>query len=81
MNGVIQLRYIPLEKSNLTLMLASEKEVIDKTINLIGNWTEEQIVDYTKNDMPVKVTKEGDDINYELAFYREAPYTVRNYSV
>jgi hypothetical protein len=78
---VIQLRYIPLEKSNLTLMLASEKEVIDKTINLIGNWTEEQIVDYTKNDMPVKVTKEGDDINYELAFYREAPYTVRNYSV
>lgn len=80
MNGVIQLRYIPLEKSNLTLMLASEKEVIDKTINLIGNWTEEQIVDYTKNDMPVKVTKEGDDINYELAFYREAPFTVRNYT-
>ena len=80
MNGVTQLRYIPLEKSDLTQMLASEKEIIDQNIDLVGNWTEEQIVDYTKNDMPVKVTKEGEDINYELAFYREAPYTVRDYT-
>ena len=80
MNGVVQLRYIPLEKSDLTQMLASEKEVIDQTIDLVGNWTEPQITTYTQNDMPIKVTKEGEDINYELAFYREAPYTVRNYT-
>ena len=79
-NGVIQLRYIPLEKSDLTLMLASEKEVIDQTIDLVSNWTEGQISAYTINDMPIKATKEGDDINYELAFYREAPYTIRSYS-
>jgi hypothetical protein len=24
-------------------------------------------------------TKEGEEINYELAFYREAPFSVRNY--
>ena len=79
-NGILQLRYIPLEKSDLTQMLASEKEVIDQTIDLIGNWTEDQISAYTQNDMPIKATKEGGDINYELAFYREAPYTVRNYT-
>jgi hypothetical protein len=62
-------------------MLASEKEVIDQTIDLVGNWTEDQIITYTQNDMPIKVTKEGEDINYELAFYREAPYTIRNYTV
>ena len=25
------------------------------------------------------IENEGSDINYELAFYREAPYSVRNY--
>lgn len=79
-NGVLQLRYIPLEKSDLTQMLASEKELIDQTIDLVGNWTEEQISNYTQNDMPIKASKEGEDINNELAFYREAPYTVRNYT-
>jgi hypothetical protein len=29
--------------------------------------------------MPWLASKEGEDINYELAFYREAPYSVRNY--
>jgi hypothetical protein len=29
--------------------------------------------------MPWLASKEGEDINYELVFYRDAPYSVRNY--
>jgi hypothetical protein len=29
--------------------------------------------------MPWMASKEGEDIDYELAFYREPPYSVRNY--
>lgn len=79
-NGNVQLRYIPLEQSNLTKILASEKETIDAVIETIGDYLEEQINFYAQNDIPNKVTKESEDINYELAFYREAPYTVRNYN-
>jgi len=29
--------------------------------------------------MPWLASKDGEEINYELVFYREAPFTVRNY--
>jgi hypothetical protein len=29
--------------------------------------------------LPWEITDEGKDINYELAFYRELPYSVRVY--
>jgi hypothetical protein len=29
--------------------------------------------------MPIKICKENEIIDYELALYREAPYSVRNY--
>jgi hypothetical protein len=30
--------------------------------------------------MPWLASKEGDVMNYELVFYRETPFSVRNYS-
>ena len=36
-------------------------------------------VKFVPQDMPWLASKEGEEINYELAFYREAPYSVRNY--
>jgi hypothetical protein len=37
------------------------------------------ISSYSHKDIPWLASKEGEEINYELAFYREAPYSVRNY--
>ena len=34
---------------------------------------------YSHNDMPWKATKDGDIIDFELAFYREKPYAQRTY--
>ena len=74
-----QARYIPLIKPDLTKLKASEKEVIDRVIEQMSDWSAATISNYSHNDMPWKASKEGEEISYELAFYRDAPYSVRNY--
>ncbi len=75
----LQTRYLPLEKADLTKLMASEKEVIDKVIEQMSDWSASSISDYSHNDMPWKASKEGEIIEYELAFYRTPPFSVRNY--
>jgi transcriptional regulator with XRE-family HTH domain len=75
----IQTRYIPLVKADLTELKASEKEVIDKVIQQLSDWSAAAISNYSHQDMPWLASKEGEEINYELAFYRDAPFSVRNY--
>ena len=75
----IQTRYIPLAKADLTTLKASEKEVIDRVIQQMSDWSAAAISNYSHKDMPWLASKEGEEINYELAFYREAPFSVRNY--
>jgi len=77
--GYPQKRYLPLEKANLTLLKASEKDVIDKVIEQMSDWSATAISDYSHKDLPWEVTEEGKDISYNLAFYRELPYSVRVY--
>ncbi len=45
----------------------------------MGDWPAAVISEYTYKDLPWEVTDEGADISYELAFYREKPYSIRNY--
>ena len=75
----MQTRYIPLVKADLTELKASEKEVIDKVIEQMSDWSASAISSYSHKDMPWIASKEGEEINYELAFYRDAPFSVRNY--
>ncbi len=78
-HGYPQTRYLPLEKADLTELKASEKEVIDRVIDQLSDWSAKAISSYSHKDLPWLASKEGEEINYELAFYREAPFTVRNY--
>jgi len=75
----IQTRYIPLVKADLTELKASEKEVIDKVIEQMSDWSAAAISNYSHKDLPWEVTDEGQEIKYNLAFYRELPYSVRVY--
>jgi len=75
----MQTRYIPLVKADLTELKASEKEVIDKVIEQLSDWSASAISNYSHKDMPWLASKEGEEINYELAFYRDAPFSARNY--
>lgn len=78
-HGFPQTRYLPLEKSNLTALKASETEVIDRVIEQFSDWSATAISNFSHKDIPWLASKEGEDIDYELAFYREAPFSVRNY--
>ena len=78
-HGYPQTRYLPLEKADLTELRASEKEVIDRVIEQMSDWSASAISNYSDKDMPWIASKEGEEINYELVFYRDAPFSVRNY--
>jgi len=79
-HGFPQTRYLPLEKADLTELKASEKEIIDRVIEQMSDWSAAMISDYSHKDLPWEVTEEGKDISYNLAFYREMPYSVRVYN-
>lgn len=78
-HGYPQTRYIPLVKADLTQLMASEKEVIDRVIEQMSDWSASAVSNYSHKDIPWMVSKDGEEINYELAFYREPPFSVRNY--
>jgi transcriptional regulator with XRE-family HTH domain len=78
--GFAQTRYLPLEKADLTKLHASEKEIIDRVIDQMSDWSAVAISKYSHKDMPWVATKEGKEIQYELVFYREPPFSVRNYN-
>ncbi len=73
-HGYKQTRYFPLINANLELLKASEKNVIDKVINQLSEYSASEISDYSHGDMPWKQTKEYDDIDYNLVSKRKAPY-------
>lgn len=77
--GFAQKRYLPLQKADLTELKASEKDVIDKVIEQMSDWSVMAISDYSHKDLPWEVTEDGKEISYNLAFYREMPYSVRIY--
>jgi transcriptional regulator with XRE-family HTH domain len=79
-HGYPQTRYIPLVKADLQELKASEKEVIDRVIENMSDWSASDISAYSHKDMPWLASEDGEDINYELVFYRDKPFSVRNYN-
>jgi len=78
-HGYVQTRYLPLGKADLTQLRASEKEVIDRVIEQMSDWSASAISEYSHKDMPWIASTDGKTIDYELVFYRDVPYSVRNY--
>lgn len=74
------IRRIPLIKSDLCIFRANEIAVIDKVIEHYSDWSLSLLNEFSRNDMPYKAVAAAEIIDYELAFYREYPYTVRLYN-
>lgn len=74
-----QNKYLPLRKPDLTKLRANEIEVIDNVLNKLSDMNAIQISDYSHDDVPWLTTEDGGIIEYESAFYRIAPYSVREY--
>jgi transcriptional regulator with XRE-family HTH domain/uncharacterized phage-associated protein len=77
--GYPQTRYLPLYKADLSKLKASEKDVIDRVIDHMSDWSAATITNYSHKDMPWLASNDGEEISYELTFYRTTPFSVRNY--
>jgi hypothetical protein len=45
----------------------------------MGDWTATTISDYSHKDKQWRATDDGDNISYNLVFYRRPPFSVRIY--
>ena len=72
-----QRKYLPLREPDLSILKAHEKELIDEVLAKLSDMNATQISEYSHNDVPWMVAKNGEIIDYETVFYRTPPYSVR----
>lgn len=71
-----QIKFISLCKPDLNLLSANELQLIEKVINKLSSMTATQVSSYSHEDMPWKATKDKEEIDYELVFYRSPAFSV-----
>lgn len=74
-----QKKYIPLREPDLSGITSQELQHIDAVLARLSDMNAGQIRDYSHEDIPWKIHKEGEQLDYEYVFYREPPYSVRSY--
>jgi len=72
-NGTPLIKYLPRVQANLVKLSAAEKEVIDRVLEQFSHWPVNALNGYTREEIPLKATKLGEAISYELAFYTDHP--------
>ena len=72
-------KYLPLKRPNLAVLSAQEVEHIDEVLARLSDKNAKEIENYSHEDIPWKVAKEGQPLSYESVFYRDEKYSVRNY--
>jgi len=77
--GYSQHKYISVTEPDISLLSATELQLIEKTIKKCESMNATQISAYSHMDMPYKATEEGEVIDYELVFYRDELFSVRVY--
>lgn len=74
-----QKKFLPRVQPDLSLLSARELDMIDDVLDRYSDKSATQLSDMTHRDMPWKASKEGENIDYELAFYRPDEFSVREY--
>lgn len=74
-----QKKFLPRVQPNLALLSAQELELIDDVLDRYADKSAKQLSDMTHRDMPWQASKDGENIDYELAFYRADEFSVRDY--
>ena len=74
-----QKKYLPLRRPDLQALSAQEIEHIDDVLIRLSDKNAAEIRDYSHQDVPFKVHKDGEKIDYESVFYRDEKYSVRSY--
>ena len=74
-----QTKYLLRRKPDLSILKATELEVIDKVLDRLSDMNATEIKEYSHNDVPWLTAEDGEPIEYESVFYRTKPYSVREY--
>lgn len=75
-----QKKYLPVKpRPPLDLLTAEDIKHIDDVLARLADKNAKEIENYSHEDIPWKVAKEGKPLSYESVFYRDEKYSVRNY--
>lgn len=75
-----QRKYLPVREPDLTkLKDARELQHIDEVLARLGDKNAAELSDYSHEDVPWVVAKDGKPLDYEAVFYRTPKTSVRNY--
>jgi len=73
-----QKKIIPLCEPKLSLLNGDELKIVDKAIQKLSGMSASGVTAYSHEDLPWKATKDGEEISYELVFYRDNIYSLKN---
>ena len=74
-----QKKYLPLVPPDLSILSAREIKHIDGVLAHLADKNARDLETYSHGDMPWRATAHGKAISYELVFYRNEKYSVRDY--
>jgi transcriptional regulator with XRE-family HTH domain len=74
-----QTKYLPRREPDLSKLSAQELETIDTVLKRLSDMNAKEISAHSHDDVPWLTTEDGEIIDYESVFYRNAAYSVRSY--
>ena len=75
-----QKKYLPRRQPDLSALSALELEHLDEELSRLAHMSANEISAYSHEDMPWKAAeKDGNQLDYEMVFYRDHRHSVRNY--
>jgi transcriptional regulator with XRE-family HTH domain len=74
-----QKKYLPRRAADLNILSAREIQHIDDVLSRLAGKSAKELSEYSHGDIPWKVHRDGEMIDYETVFYRNDKYSVREY--
>lgn len=74
-----QRKYLPHIRADLSQLNGQEIEMIDAVLARLSDKSATELSDYSHADVPWATHEDGEEINYESVFYRNDPYSVKQY--
>ena len=75
-----QRKYLPLIEPDLSSHSARDIKHIDEVLERLADKSARELSDYSHGDLPWLAHEENEEIDYESVFYRNEPYSVRQYT-
>ncbi|MBF0433524.1 MAG: DUF4065 domain-containing protein [Fibrobacteria bacterium] len=75
-----QTKYLPHRTANLDLLTAREIKHIDEVLARLSQKNASELSEYSHQDVPWIMARDGEELKYEAVFYRTHKTTVRNYN-